>query len=237
MAKFIGFLSGKGGVGKTTAAVNISAALAKKNEDVVLVDADLSAPSICLHLSRDFHPYTIHDVLMGKSEVSSSLYPGPHGLQFMPGDKTMTAMKVFENSLFNRKLLDLHVHSDYVFLDLCTGVTDHFEDISKTLDEAVIVTDQSLPSVIHARKMIDYLRRENISISGVVVNKYRATSYRLSLDAIKKHLDCLILGIIPEDKRFLFALKKAKAFYELYPRKKTSKEFSEIASKISGVVL
>ena len=49
MAKTIGVISIKGGVGKTTSAVNLGAALADIGKKVLIVDADFSSPSVGLH--------------------------------------------------------------------------------------------------------------------------------------------------------------------------------------------
>ena len=79
MTHYVGILSGKGGVAKTTTAVNLSAAMNFFGRDVVLMDANLSTPNVGLHLGASVVPINLHHVLKGKNHISESIYMHPYG--------------------------------------------------------------------------------------------------------------------------------------------------------------
>ena len=67
MGKLIVVSSGKGGVGKTTTSVNLSAALAKQGKNVILVDANLTTPNVGLHLGLTKFPITFIFTLLNSN--------------------------------------------------------------------------------------------------------------------------------------------------------------------------
>src|SRR5262245_3851618 len=71
---------GKGGVGTTTAAVYLAAALAREGQRVVLVDANLAGPSVAGLCGLD-EPSGVSDVLAGRRTVHEVLVRGPLGMQ------------------------------------------------------------------------------------------------------------------------------------------------------------
>src|SRR3989344_74108 len=74
MAKIYGIISAKGGVGKTTSAINLAAALNKLGEDVMIVDANFSTPNVGLHLGAPVVPVTLNHVLDGKANARNAVY-------------------------------------------------------------------------------------------------------------------------------------------------------------------
>ena len=86
MQKTILIASGKGGVGKTLVATNLSVALSRLKYRVLLVDGNLKKPNI------DFgkkHNYTIHDILAGEKHPEKAIYQYPNGLKVILGDKSI----------------------------------------------------------------------------------------------------------------------------------------------------
>src|SRR3989338_4734544 len=84
MTKFIAIASGKGGVGKTTTALNLGTALSNFGKDVVVVDANLSTPHISLHLGSPKLRVTLNDSLKGIVNIKDTAYLHPSGVRIIP---------------------------------------------------------------------------------------------------------------------------------------------------------
>lgn len=66
MTRFVGIVSGKGGVGRTTIAINLSTALHKFNREIILVDAHLNQPHIALFLGSHNVEKSLHHAIKNK---------------------------------------------------------------------------------------------------------------------------------------------------------------------------
>src|SRR5688572_29555059 len=75
---------GKGGVGATTIAVNLTVAFARQGRRAVLVDADFNQPDATA-LCRVTDGATVSDVIAGRRTVHEALVRGPAGIQVLPG--------------------------------------------------------------------------------------------------------------------------------------------------------
>ena len=77
-ARITAVTSGKGGVGKTFLAANLAAALARRGERVLVLDADLGLANIDVVLNL-FPKITLHDVFTGKATLDDAILPAPGG--------------------------------------------------------------------------------------------------------------------------------------------------------------
>lgn len=85
MTRIISVLSGKGGVGKTTLVSNLGASLVKRGKNVIIIDGNVTAPNLSLHLGIPFYPITLHDVLKNKVPIESAIFHHESGLKlFQP---------------------------------------------------------------------------------------------------------------------------------------------------------
>src|ERR1700757_975174 len=96
MGKIIGVVNQKGGVGKTTPAINLSACLALEGLRVLLVDCDPQAnASSGLGIARDDDRHSIYDVLMGHAPAEQVVLPTEiDHLKMLPGSKNLTGATV-----------------------------------------------------------------------------------------------------------------------------------------------
>ena len=103
MTRFVGILSGKGGVAKTTTTVNLGAAFNYFGRDVTIVDGNLSTPNLGLHLGVPVVPISLHDVLKGKNDILESVYQHNSGLKIIPASLYVNEMDKL-NDKFNLQL-------------------------------------------------------------------------------------------------------------------------------------
>jgi septum site-determining protein MinD len=83
MSKVYTVTSGKGGVGKTTIAVNLGVSLSRMRKKTIVVDADLAMGSVAAILGLDETPVTLHEVLASKGSIEKASYQ-TQGVNVLP---------------------------------------------------------------------------------------------------------------------------------------------------------
>jgi ATP-binding protein involved in chromosome partitioning len=163
--------SGKGGVGKTTLAVNLAVALAKMGHSVGLLDADVYGPNVPLMLGVNEQPRMI-----GENRIEPIQ---AHGLKVIsvgflnPGDKPIIWRWPMLHQIM-RQFLGLVEWGklDYMVIDLPPGTGDIALSLVQTvpLTGAVVVSTPSDVSLQDARKAIEMFRQMKVDVVGVVEN-------------------------------------------------------------------
>lgn len=140
--RLIVLAGGKGGVGASTIALNLSVSLALQGRRVVLVDADLRRGDLApmCGLNERHH---IGDVLAGRRSIHEVLQPGPAGIQILPG--AWAPAGSFDISpMAQQRLLkqigSLHRHAEIVVLDAGSGAGPVARSYWLAADEVLLVT-------------------------------------------------------------------------------------------------
>ncbi|MCF7865852.1 P-loop NTPase [Candidatus Woesearchaeota archaeon] len=234
MAKFICVMSGKGGVGKTTTATNLGLAIQKIGEDVIVLDGNLSSPNLSLHLGNTYFPVTIHDVMQNIHHISKAIYNHHTNLKIIPAELGIDAMKLVDFNKLEKNLQDLHLMTKYLIIDGSPGLGRESTQLINISDEILVVTNQDTPSLVDAKRLINMVKRQGKTITGVIITKYKKRKYRLSKDEISEFLEVPILATIKEDKRFEKTINKKTPYIHLYPKAKASQGYYKIAEAITG---
>jgi ATP-binding protein involved in chromosome partitioning len=167
----IAVASGKGGVGKTTVAVNLAIALKNMGASVGLLDADVYGPNVPVMLGTNEQPKmlderTIVPVLAYGIKVISM------GL-LNPGDKPLVWRGPMLHSVMQQFLRSVRWGQlDYLIVDLPPGTGDVQLSLiqSVSVSGAVVVTTPSVVALADVRKAIEMFRQVNVEILGIVEN-------------------------------------------------------------------
>lgn len=200
MTKVIAIASGKGGVGKTTLTINLAASLVNQGKRVIIVDTNLTAPNLALHLGIPAASIvTLNDVIRNEAYITHALYKHRAGFYVVPAnvDEIEHNMGGFKNAL--KPLLGM---ADVIFLDVAPGVNKEVETALKVADEIVLVTTPDEPSLRNVMLLNRFAKDMDKPIAGVVVNQAKNVHYELSDNEIADKLGCKVLGRIRYHRKF-----------------------------------
>ena len=163
--------SGKGGVGKTTVAVNLAVALAKMGYKTGLLDADIYGPNVPLMMNTSQQPRVLTENRIeplqnfGVKVISVGL--------LNPGDKPLVWRGPMLHSIIRQFLQQVEWGElDYLVVDLPPGTGDVVISLFQTvpLTGAVVVSTPSDVSLQDGRKAIEMFRTARVDILGLVEN-------------------------------------------------------------------
>ena len=234
MARIIVINSGKGGVGKTTTAINLGASLNKLKKDVIIVDANLNTPNVGLHLGAPIVPVTLNHVLKGKADIEDAIYEHSSGTKIIPSSLSVKELTKFNTKKIPEIIKKLGKNCDYVIIDSAAGFGEEVMAVLEAADEIIIVTNPEMPAVTDALKAVKVAREKGKEVNGVVVTRHKNARYEMPLSSIKSMLESQIIGVVPEDKAVKEALNLRDAVVHTHPRSRVSRKYLEIARKVSG---
>lgn len=229
MADWIAIASGKGGVGKTTVAVNLATALALEKKEVLLLDANMHAPSVGLHLGSTEIPKSIHHVLRGEALITDAIYAHPSGLQVMPGDINYNLAKNATYADLDVALSDLNNKTETIIIDTPEGIGKETQETLRLASGVVAVTTPDLPSVIGTLKLIRLAQEMGKEVHGVIVNKWRGDSFDLPRENISSLLEQPILAMIPFHNSTRHAIRTGHPVVYAYPNSPSATAFQALA--------
>src|SRR5580698_6010220 len=176
VSKIVAVGSGKGGVGKTTVAVNLAIALSRMGQKVGLIDADIYGPNVPLMMGSSQQP---------KVGPDNQIEPNfTHGVKTIsigyisPGDKPLVMRGPMLHQIIRQFLQQVQWGAlDFLLVDLPPGTGDVVISLVQTvpLTGAVIISTPSDVSLQDARKALAMFHQVNVEVLGLVENMSQFT--------------------------------------------------------------
>jgi len=235
MKKIIVITSGKGGVGKTTTAINLAAAINHFGKDVLVIDGNLTTPNIGIHLNSPEVPISLNQVLMKKAEPFEAVYEHESGLKIMPSSLSIKELKKIKPEKIKNFKEAFKKMSDYIIMDSAAGLGLEAMSVINMADDLIIVTNPEMPALTDALKTIKLAEEKNKSIAGVIITRVRKNDIEMRPETVKEMLEVPILGMVPEDVAIQRALNKKDAVIHTHPKSDSARAYKEIAAKLLNV--
>lgn len=241
--RVISIASGKGGVGKTNLAANLAFALAKSNQKVLILDADLNLANIdvLIGLTPQFN---LHHVFKGEKTLSEVMLEGPGGLQILPGSSGIMELASLTESqklYFLEEMEELSKEIDILLIDTAAGINDNVIYFNLAAQERIILLTPEPTSLTDAYALIKVLSsRHAVKRFRIVVNQVASEKEAISVfkklslvcDRFLDSLSLDYLGQIPYDQKLKKAVRSQKLVTEMFPDANSSKMFKSISEQL-----
>ena len=239
-------LSNKGGVGKSSVAVNLACSLSEKGHKVGILDADLHGPSVAKMLGFEgkrlqggpegIIPMSVTPNLIAVS--MAALIETSDAPLIWRGPLKMMALKQFLGEVQWGNL-------DYLIIDSPPGTGDEPLSICQLIPElegGVIVTTPQSVALLDSRKCVNFLKNLKIPILGIIENMsgLKCPHCGKNIDLFKsgggeeaaREFKLTFLGKVPIDLNIVVAADEGKPYICQYKDTETAKIFNQIVDSI-----
>ncbi len=242
--KVIAVTSGKGGVGKTNASVNLSICLGQIGRKVVLMDADIGLANVDIMLGLK-PKRTIADVLSGACGLEDVMLDVDRNVRMVPatsGTMEMTSLSIHEHAELIYAFNDIADDIDILIIDTAAGISESVISFLRASQEVLVVVCDEPTSITDAYGLIKLLNRNykmtHFRVLANMVGSEREgrNVYSKLLTVTDRFLDVTLqyLGSIPYDEAVKRAVRKQIPVVKGYTNSQATLAYRKAALKIDA---
>ena len=249
MGRIIAIANQKGGVGKTTTAINLSASLAEKGRKVLAIDMDPQGNmSSGLGLDKNSIDGTIYDMIIGEADVEEVIHKNTiENLDILPSNVDLSAVEIemidVENKEFvvKNSIQKIRNNYDYVIIDCPPSLSLLTVNAMTTADSVLVPIQceyyalEGLSQLIHTVELVKDRLNPVLEIEGVVFTMYDART-NLSLQVVENVKDNLEQNIyktiIPRNIRLAEAPSFGTPINQYDPRSAGAESYMRLAEEV-----
>ena len=234
--------SGKGGVGKTSVAVNLAIALSRLGVRVLVVDADFGLANVDVMLGAT-SKFDISYFLRGEKTLQEIIQLGTEGVRFISGGSGVyDLLNISESQLAEvlTKIVRLDAPIDFVLIDTGAGINDNIINMVLASSETIVVTTPEPTAILDAYALVKtIIRRDSSHPIHVLINKCesRKEAQRVQdgfIEVVGRHLGKNInpLGLLMYNHEIPMSIKRQVPIMVSNPGGATAKEIEQIARAV-----
>ncbi len=247
MVTVIAIANQKGGVGKTTTAMNLGAALARAGHRTLLVDADPQSNATSGLGLTPKHGFTLYDALAEKISLNTCVLPVRQSNLFivpatpdLGGAEVELASAMAREKRLERTLAQIRNDYEYVLID-CSPSLGLLTLNALTASDAVLIPVQceylALEGLGHLVQTIDRVRtnlNENLNILGVLLTMYdpRTNLSQGVVDQVRNHFPQTFSTIVPRSVRLSESPSFGQTIFEYAETSSGAKAYSLLADEL-----
>jgi MinD-like ATPase involved in chromosome partitioning or flagellar assembly len=229
----ISVVSGKGGVGKSTLAVNLAVLLSKANIPTVLIDADIYNPCVFFHLGLSPQSAGLQELLNSKSTLGEvlSIHPGS-GLRCI-------SSSVQPYGRINAKRLQNVIDSldyEFVIIDCPPGFSPLIEEAVAVSSVMLVMMTPDVPSSMAALKLVSFIKSHARGGEGkqfmYFLNRVASTQYEIHPHEVEEIFKTKLTATLVEDQNVPKSIAAKTPLVMLSPACHTSRELFSFAKTL-----
>ncbi|MCR4802217.1 MAG: MinD/ParA family protein [Lachnospiraceae bacterium] len=248
VSRVITVTSGKGGVGKTSIAVNLALQLQRMGKKVVILDADFGLANIEVMLG--VRPTAnLADLMFRGRSLTDIVMPGPEGIGFISGGsgiKELTSLKRDQIFYVMQSLAELDNIADIVLVDTGAGIAESVLDFAAASEEILLVATPEPTSITDAYALLKTLNRTKEfeaerTVIKLIANRVNSQQegqdifYKLSTVAEKfLNIQLEYLGAVVNDESVSKAIIQQKPLLISHPSSAASNAIRELVDTLEG---
>lgn len=243
LARVITVTSGKGGVGKSSIAINLAMQFRKKGKSVIIFDADFGLANIEVMFGA-IPKYNLADMIFRGKNFKDIIVEGPEGIGFISGGSGINGLGNMNREQVQYlvyKLKELETLADVIIIDTGAGISDSVLEFVASSGEVVLVTTPEPTSITDSYALLKALNaRESFDkeICKIKVVANRVSNFDEGKNLFSKlevvvskflQLDLMFLGVVPMDMNMSKSVMQQKPISMLYPNSTGAKAIEQIA--------
>jgi flagellar biosynthesis protein FlhG len=239
--KVIAVTGGKGGVGKTSVAVNLAAALAGAGRRVMLFDGDLGLANVDVFLGLSPR-YTLAHVLRGERTLEEIVLDAPQGFQVVPAASGLAELANLDapgHLGLVQAFSALAARLDTLIIDTAAGIAHGVTQFSQAAQHVLVVICDEPASLTDAYALIKVLSRHHgVSRFHVLANQTRSVGageelFKRLQRVTERFLDVVLdfVGEIPEDECLRRAVRGQRSVFDVYPSSTAARAFKKLSTR------